>query len=247
MTTDAQSGEADEALSGPITISLREARLVVGRILQLSPLDSGLIASVTDAVLYSEILGLGGFQTLLDGYAHLTCGHPPDPYDPVSIVCHGVHAWVVAPALADVAVEMAFSGGGSLLATGIAACDELAVLPGFAARHGVVVELADAGTGAVDIHVAAAVPAAARMDALMWDMICAGFPVLGSLWWRLYHLSNTALAPDNLVIRRHAGHPIVLSNGIVVGRRDIDDDTDLRLFQAAQPDSIPGKLAGDRP
>ena len=79
----------------------------------------------------------------------------------------------------------------------------------------------------------------------MWRMVKSGFPVLGTLWWRLYHVSNTALAADNPVSRRHAGHLIVQDDGSVIGRRDVDDDTDLRLFLAAQADSITPPPAGD--
>ena len=163
--TDDAWGAADEALAGPIVISLREARLVVERILQLSPLDSGMIPSVADAVLYSQMQGGGGFQALLDCHANLTCGQPPDPYDPVSIVCHGVHAWVVAPGLADLTVELAFAGGGSFLATSIAAIGELAILPALIARHGVAAEIEITGGDAVRIQVEPgrpASPAAAR-------------------------------------------------------------------------------------
>jgi hypothetical protein len=230
VALDSELG-ADEALAGPIVISLREARLVVERILNLAPLEPGLTPAVGDVVLYSQRLGLGGFRALLDGYTGLSCGTPPSLGDRVA--CHGAHAWVVAPGLADLAVEQAFSGGGTIHVTDIAAASELAVLPSLAARHGVTVQVSVTAADDALIHAAPAggPPGPSRMDAVMWQMVRAGFPVLGSLWWQLYHLSNTALAPDNAVSRRHAGHLIVQADGSVVGRRDIDDDTDLRLFQ----------------
>jgi hypothetical protein len=227
--------EADEALTGPIMISLREARLVAERILLLSPVLPGLVPGVRDAVLYSEALGLGGFRALLDGYAGLARCPPPGVHErdgALHVDCHGAHAWTVAPGLADLAVEQCFSGGGEFVVTAVAAAEELAIVTGLAARYGVQVSVTTEGPVVIRAASASEQPAASRMDALMWRMVRVGFPVLGTLWWQLYHLSNAALSPDNVVSRRHAGHLVVRADGSIIGRRDVDDDTDLRLLLA---------------
>ena len=218
---------ADEALTGPIVISLREARLVVERILLLAPVPPGLVPDVRESVLVSQMLGLGGFSLLLDSYAELSAGAAPS-LEGESLHCHGAHAWLVAPAVADLAVEAAFAGGGTFRVSDVRAPAELATATGLAARHGAQVQLGAAGE--IIALPAAGAPPASRLDALAWRMVCDGFPVLGSLWWRLYHLSNGALTPDSLVSRRHAGHIVVHADGSITGRRDIDDDTDLRLL-----------------
>ncbi len=218
---------ADEALTGPIVISLREARLVVERILLLSPVPPGLMQDVRETVLISQMLGLGGFSTLLDGYTELTAAAVPS-LEGTNLRCHGAHAWLVAPAIADLAVEAAFVGGGTLHVTGIRAPEELPTVTGLAARHGAQLRVTEAGE--VTSLPATGAPPKSRIDALTWRMVREGFPVFGSLWWRLYHLSNRALSPDSLVSRRHAGHIVVREDGSIVGRRDIDDDTDLRLL-----------------
>lgn len=216
---------ADEALTGPIVISLREARLVVERILLLSPVPPGLAPDVRETVLISQMLGLGGFSALLEHYAELTPAAAPT-LEGTELHCQGAHAWLVAPAIADLAVEAAFAGGGTLHVTGVRAPAELPTVTGLASRHGAQLRL----DGVAITALPATVAPTSRMDALTWRMVRNGFPVLGSLWWRLYHLSNEALSPDLLVSRRHAGHMVVREDGTVIGRRDIDDDTDMRLL-----------------
>ena len=227
--------QPDEALTGPIVVALREARLVVERILLLSALPPGLVADVREAVLYSQMLGLGGFRALLDSYADLRAAPPAavsEEGGATHVTFPGLHAWTVAPVLADLAVAAAAAGGGVVVAHGVHAPAELATIAGFADRHGVRVRVAVEADEAVRIEAlpAAAAPQRACMDALTWRMVREGFPMLGALWWQLFHLSNRALSPDSTVSRRHAGHIIVREDGSVVGRRDIDDDTDLRLY-----------------
>jgi len=63
-------------------------------------------------------------------------------------------------------------------------------------------------------------------DPLLDEILENGTPIAEDLWWRVWALAQTALAPDTDISRRHAGAVIVMPDGSVIGRTDNDDETD---------------------
>jgi hypothetical protein len=70
----------------------------------------------------------------------------------------------------------------------------------------------------------------AEDEPLHWDVLQNGLSIETDLWWRIYSLAQKALAPDSVVSRRHAGPVIVNDDGTIIGRKDSDDETDLRFL-----------------
>lgn len=239
----------------------REIRLVVERLLLLTPLPRGLIPAVRDVAFYSAIAGLGGMPLLLERLENLKRADPaalritePEP-GRFDVDCQGQHAWVALPSLLDLAAEAAeLHGSGVVTVTGIQDPQELLAAAALGRRQGV---LAFCAIGAAQVAAPCAdgvapgwlrgaqAPAtifAAPMrsqpsgivDPLLARALRDGLPVSADLWWRAHHLSNTALAPDSVESRRHAGPIIVLPDGTVIGRKDNDDDTDFSLLTEAR-------------
>ena len=242
----------------------REIRLVVERLLLLTPLPFGFIPAVRDVVLYSAIAGLGGLPLMLERLEALKQADPralrvaePEP-GRFEVDASGQHAWVALPSLLDLAAEgVALHGSAVVTVTRVTDPQELLAAAGLGRRQGM---LAFGAIGTADIAApcadgaapgrlrntrAAATMFAAPMpapnpglvDPLLARALREGVAVPSDLWWRAHHLSNTALAPDTVESRRHAGPIIVMPDGTVIGRKDNDDDTDFSLLTAAQANS----------
>src|SRR5690606_35586667 len=67
-------------------------------------------------------------------------------------------------------------------------------------------------------------------EPVLWSLLTEGTPIPADLWWRVYERAQTALTPDSVVSRRHAGPLIVNDDGTVIGRRDNDDETDISFL-----------------
>ncbi len=247
-------------MSETVTLLPREVRLVVERLLLLTSLPSGLIPAVRDVVLYSAIGGLGGLPMILDRLETLKSADPrairvaePEPGH-FEVQGGGQHAWVVLPSLLDLAAEgVALHGSAIVTVRDVLDPGELLAAAGLGRRQGILAfgaigaaqvagpcaESAPArlrGAQAAATLFAAPAPAPARLvDPLLDRALREGLAVPAELWWRAHHLSNTALAPDTVESRRHAGPLIVMPDGTVIGRKDNDDDTDFSLLIATTP------------
>jgi hypothetical protein len=225
------AGEARKHL----LISLREARLVVQRILLVAGLPGGLTADVGDAIVYAQAMGLRAFDRLLAIHAELWEGRVPitvsrDAQGATQLDCHGGHAWLVAPSLLDLLAECHDEGRAAvLIASRVADMGQLALLTAFAQRsgHRVRVEL---GRSARITALSTPTCVQGSIDPFLREVLKDGLDVDAALWWQLYHLSNRSLSPDSVQSRRHAGPIIVAADGGVIGRIDSDDDTDIALL-----------------
>ncbi|MCW2239763.1 hypothetical protein [Azospirillum canadense] len=220
-----------------LRVSLRESRMVLERLMQVTRVEPGLVPTLRDCALYSAALGLGGYPTLLAHLEKLRGAQPAalrllSEDDAAAVVDGGgQHAWIVAPVLVDLCVDRHRQGLPAVaVVRNVAEADELAIVAALAEAHGLSATVAAAGhDGAPALRITVqARPADARttLDAIRADSI----PVSASLWWRLFHLANEALAPDSYASRRHAGAIMVTADGRVVGRQD-EDDTDLSLLR----------------
>jgi hypothetical protein len=243
-------------MSGTVTLLPREIRLVVERLLLLTGLPFGFIPAVRDAVFYSAIAGHGGLALLLERLDILRTADPralrvaePEP-GRFEVDCGGQQAWVALPSLLDLAAEgVALHGSAVVTAADLPDPEELLVAAGLGRRQGllafgaigharIAAPCAEAASGRLrDARAAAtlfAAPAASHADPLLDRALREGLAVPEDLWWRAHHLSNTALAPDTVESRRHAGPVIMMPDGTLVGRRDNDDDTDVSLLTSIE-------------
>ncbi len=243
------------AAEASVVLLPREIRLVAERLLLLTSLPPGLIPAVRDVAFHSAIAGLGGIALLLDRLDALQAAAPaalrieePEP-GRFAVDGGGQHAWVVLPSLLDLAGEaVARHGSGVVTVSHVEDPEELLVAAALGRRQGM---LAFAAVGPAAIAApcaersapgllrgaratatifAAPLPAGGAEEPLLTRALRDGLTVPADLWWRAHHLSNTALAPDSVESRRHAGPVIVLPDGTVVGRKDNDDDTDFSLL-----------------
>jgi hypothetical protein len=246
-------------MTDTVTLLPREIRLVVERLLLLTPLPFGFVPAVRDVVLYSAIAGLGGLPLLLDRLEALKRADPrairvaePEP-GRFEVDCADQHAWVALPSLLDLAAEgVALHRSAVVTVTAVQDPGELLAAAGLGRRQGLLAfgaigaarvaapcaEGAAPGwlratDAAATLFAAPAEPHPGLVDPLLDRALREGMQVPAELWWRAHHLSNTALAPDTVESRRHAGPLIVMPDGTVIGRKDNDDDTDFTLLTAA--------------
>lgn len=249
------------ALDDTVLLLPREIRLVVERLLLLTPLPFGFVPAVRDVVLYSAIAGLGGLPLMLERLEELKRAdasairvQEPEP-GRYEVDCGGQHAWMALPSLLDLAAEgVALHGSAVVTASAVQDPQELLAAAGLGRRQGV---LAFGAIGAAEIAAPCAdgvapgrlrntrasatlfaapmvAPMPGLVDPLLDRALREGLAVPAALWWEAHDLSNTALAPDTVESRRHAGPLIVMPDGTVIGRKDNDDDTDFSLLTAAQ-------------
>jgi hypothetical protein len=244
-----------------VTLLPREIRLVVERLLLLTRLPFGFVPAVRDVVLYSAIAGLGGLPLLLERLEELKAADPralrveePEP-GRFAVACGGQHAWVALPSLLDLAAEgVAQHGSAVVTVSDVQDPQELLAAAGLGRRQGllafgaigaarVVAPCADGvapgwlrgAEASATLFAAPVTEPAGLVDPLLARALREGMAVPAGLWWRAHHLSNTALAPDTVESRRHAGPVIVMPDGTVIGRKDNDDDTDFSLLTATAP------------
>lgn len=232
-------------MTGVLNISLREGRLMLDRALLQTGLPYGFISAVREAVLISEGLGLGGFESFLNDYESLKRARPNairlGDHENQGLVadCGGQHAWIVAQTLLDLLVSEARNEGlKSLHIRNVSRVQELEVVVTLGQRLGATIQiqiLQEGIEGAALLQVLALhLPPKEISDAVLQEIILRGLPVEAQLWWRIYHLALDALTPDTVVSRRHAGANYIDAHGNLVGRPN-DDDTDFSLLKAQNP------------
>jgi hypothetical protein len=233
-----------KTMTGLLSISLREGRLMLDRALLQTGLPYGFNGAIRECVLTSEGIGLGGFRKFLDDYASFKRARPNaivlDEQDAGMLFadCGGQHAWVVAQTLLDLLVDAARTEGRlSMRASNVEFVEELQVLAALGQRLGVRTEVSidnEDAKGAATLSVLSlGMPPKEAIDPVLWKIIREGLPVDAQVWWRIYHLALDALSPDTVVSRRHAGANYIDENGKLVGRPN-DDDTDLSLLKESK-------------
>lgn len=220
-------------MSATLTLSLRECRLILERLVQAAGTPPGLLPSVRDAALYSALLPGPGFDGIAAQLALLRQSRPAPlrlvAEQPALIVdCGHQHAWLVADGLLDLAIDQfRRTGGGDVRANDLATPEELRVVCAQAERYDLDAT-AVPDQGGMLIRVAPRPTARlSLLDRIRFD----GVRVSPEVWWPLYEASHAALAPDSFESRRHAGTVRVEADGRIVGRPD-EDETDLTMLAA---------------
>ncbi|WP_063828305.1 hypothetical protein [Paraburkholderia caledonica] len=215
-----------------ITVSLRESRQVLERLMQLARVDEGLVPALRDCALLSTALSTDGFVHLTKHLGQLTQERPSsvliDTLDDgvTRMRCAGQHAWIVALTLVDLAVDAAHEGRDACFVVEDASeADELRVVVALAQPYGLEanVEARD------DAHRVLFHASSAKGQNMIARIVHEGLRVERAYWWALFHRANDALARDSYESRRHAGPVIVDAQGRVIGRTD-EDETDLSLL-----------------
>ncbi|WP_321788864.1 hypothetical protein [Paraburkholderia sp. J94] len=215
-----------------ITVSLRESRMVLERLMQVARVDEGLVPALRDCALYSTALAD-------DGFIHLTKHLGQLPNEKVSAVsidtlndgvrrvrCAGLHAWIVALTLVDLAVDAAQAGRDAcFVVEGASEAGELRVAKALAQPHGLEATVEVNGDAQRVSFRTVLSPGQSTLARIVQE----GLRVERAYWWTLFHRANDALAPDSYESRRHAGPIIVDAQGRVIGRTD-EDETDLSLL-----------------
>ncbi|MEV0618317.1 hypothetical protein AB0I81_33675 [Nonomuraea sp. NPDC050404] len=191
-----------------LTVSLRETRVLVERVLLLLGVPKGAVPAVRDLLVEAETLGLGALA-FLDSRtrANWQAADLASDDDGRAVVeAHGMPAPYVAPALLDLGVALLREHGRARIEVrGLSAPHFLPVLPHAAAAYGARVEVTfGAGAPVLTVEDAVADGGSAHLARAVHD----GMRVEAGLWWRLYHRSNDALTEDTPVSRRHAGATI---------------------------------------
>ena len=210
--------------SQTLRVMPREMRLMSERILSLTALPKGFALMITDVVMYSQAIGLGGFPLLEARLPALMEATPTrlalvaEAGDRLTLDAGGQHAWVALPSALDLLeLTLAQHDSARIEVTGATDAAELAIAKGLGARRGLDVSLSGTTLTATRGPVA---------DPVLTRVLQDGAHIEAAQWWRIYELAQTALTPDSVVSRRHAGVNIVTEDGQIIGRTDNDDDTD---------------------
>jgi hypothetical protein len=215
-------------MSTNLQIKPREMRLMSERIFSLSSLPKGFALTLTDVPMYSQMQGLGGFTLMEQRQTALLNADPrslsltAEAGAEMTLDAGGQHAWVALPTALDLLGEgCARFGQARLTVINAIDHDELALAVGLGLRLGLKVTPGETCLTAL--------PCAAA-DPVLDRALSDGTRIDAELWWRIYALARTALAPDTPASRRHAGVIIVTEDGTVIGRKDNDDDSDVSLL-----------------
>lgn len=219
-----------------INVSLRELKLVVGRLLFVSGLPRGCVYPVRDVLVDAQTLGLDAVQSLEDTLDRL----PGDAgavlvraESPGSLIVDAVGApsYLVAPAILDLMVAAVRRRGASdVQVVNVALPGLLRALEVSATRHGVGIELCETADERARLRGAAGIqpiddptdPAA--LTEVQLRAVRAGFDIDVDLWWRMAKPSDDDLTPDSDLSRRHAGASLLDAGGKIIGEVGEDDD-----------------------
>lgn len=216
----------------PLRLMPREMRLMSERIFSLSQMPRGYALTLTDIPMLSQYLGLGGFDLLLSGKDRLLAADPKalsitsEASEALTLDFAGQPAWTGLYTLLDLAAEkVADHSRAVITVTGAADAEELAVAALLGLRIGLAIEISASAEGAVVTATQTEINDDAN-QALDRD----GAMVSPAIWWEIYEIARSALAPDTAVSRRHAGVQIINEDGTVIGRTDNDDDADVNFL-----------------
>lgn len=214
-----------------ITLSVRETRMIVERILLSLGLTAGLVPAISNAILYSQTIGLSG----LAGFERAIDALKAAQLDAIRMVddkkldAGGQHAWLLADDVLDLALaQYRMHGAGEITVSRVADAAELRVIAALAERHRARATVELTRDGATIRITADRLPGP---DPIMDTALRDGLTVPHALWRALYDRSADALTPDSIESRRHAGPVMVDAEGRVHGRDDDDTDFELLLGQ----------------
>lgn len=214
-------------------VSLREARMVLERILQHFGMGDGMLFSVRDCAVYSAELGLSGFPAFKQQAQSLRYATAEAvklvSEEPLTLYGAGQHAWMVCEAAVDLAVDSYRRvGNGNVVVFDVREPQEMAVASAVAEKHGLSASVVLQSGGQVDVHVR---PRHADRQTVIDRIRREGINVARDLWFELLELSKNALAPDSVISRMHNGDILVKPDGTIMGRSDEDlADSDLSML-----------------
>lgn len=216
-------------------MSVREARMFIGRILLTCGLPSGAVHGVQECIMLSQSLGLGGFKMLLNDHESLDWGRFGNftLKEKNLLDGGGLHAWLALPTIMDLAVDDARRHGSSAWGIeNLAAPKELAVATALAKRYGAVAEVSGNMRGTLLTVRNTSRPATPEQwDPLLLEALREGYESDEATWKAMHALGNRALAPDSVVSRRHAGPVVLAEDGSLLGRIPQDDDFDMNMLK----------------
>lgn len=233
MTSIRPTGTA----TSTVNVSLRECRLVTGRVLRALGVPRGAVPAARDTTVVAESLGLDALRRLYDDADTLraTAGlrsHRRTEGPDTVVDARGRHALVASPDLLDLAVALTHRHvKARITVTDVARPELLDVLPVQAAEFGVSLSI-DRGGHVLDC---APLPDQAPTSVSSLDHVLRhGLDVSADLWWSLFHLGNEALTPDSDLSRQHTGRSVFDESGRIVGEVG-EDWADKPAREAADP------------
>lgn len=217
------------------SVTLRESRMVIERLLQFKGVHPGRRWPVADAGMFSASLGLSGFEQMEETLDLLVegCGRLSRVRDEgegaVALDAAGKHAWLVAEEVSDLVTEQArLHGTATVTVENVLAPEEIRVVAAIVQKHGLgaTVEVTGQDRAEVRLCLDAAEPRELRRIAE------ERIPVDPELWWHLFHLSNEAQAPDTRLSRMHTGSVIMLEDGSLVSADDEEfEEMDMSILE----------------
>ena len=220
-------------------MSVREARMFIGRILLTCGVPSGAAHGVQECILLSQALGLGGFSMLLKEHSSLDWsaygGMRLDEQagGTMRVDAGGLHAWLLLPSVMDLAVDRARRfGSAKVEILNAAVPSELRVARALAKRYGAVTSVSETDSGTLLTVRNTSRPATPEQwDPLLLEALRDGYESDEATWKAMHALGNRALAPDSVVSRRHAGPVVLADDGSLLGRIPQDDDFDMNMLK----------------
>ncbi|WP_030875049.1 hypothetical protein [Streptomyces sp. NRRL S-1868] len=213
-----------------LRVSVRELRLMTGRVLLTTAIPFGTVAATRDIVVGAETHGLDGLAGLLDALPALRARHlRPELRGATALfpAPESQPALATAADLLDLAVAGAHADGSASFA---APGDDWAVraLPPRARRHGVELTLTRTTvTAEASADGPRPGPDAAELRALTY-----GVAVPTALWRRVVAEAETALTPDSALSRTHAGDSVFGPDGEILAEVGEDEPVEAEPVEA---------------
>ena len=220
---------------GNASMSVRECRLILERLLVASGTVAGEVPAARDALLAAEIHGLGLLELL---HANpLSTPAEPVRYDETAeaVFVDGTRhlSALLLPALRDIIVER---GRVEIDINNVLAPELLAALESMPELDSNRVEVLILSATKATVTASTAdssetVNRLAARDQRVSNAHLNGLPVPGIVWLELYQRSNAALLTESAETRRHAGYQDVDETGRIVKPMDDDVDVEYALKQ----------------
>ncbi|MBT2548930.1 hypothetical protein [Arthrobacter sp. ISL-65] len=220
---------------GKASMSVRECRLILERLLVASGALPGEVPAARDALLAAEVHGLGLLQLI---HKHpLTLPSQPVRYDetgPAVVVDgSGRLSALLIPALRDIILER---GTVDISVLNVTSPELLQALDSVPELDPSRIQVTVQSPGTVTVRAAPANDAetASRLAARsqrITDAHLNGLPVPGVVWLELYQRSNAALLGESAETRSHAGYQDLDETGRIVKQMDDDVDVEFALQQ----------------
>lgn len=191
-----------------LCVSLREFRLVVGRLLYSSGLIRGVVDPVREVLVDGQALGLNPLSDIEHDLPtlHLHNGVVSFEFHGSDLHIDGLGApcYLLVPGIVDIAVVKAHENERVNLWINNVTTPEIAkVMTIECAQMGVsfkMLECSKVGARAIVEYTGIS---SEYPEQHLRSFYRDGFAFDAQTWWRLYHLSNRALTPDSIVSREH--------------------------------------------